>query len=511
MVLSASSALEVIDYIDEYHVDIVIADINMPVIDGLTLAKRLKEDNPRTKVIMLTGYDEFSYAKKGIDIGVDGYLLKPVDGEAIEQELERILREIKKDINQRALINEIMEQVKEEKPYLKERFLLDYIFGFVSEKELAHKCRYFGVKEDADSYQLAIIEFCQVKQDITDFNNAYETLYKWKAVLSDMLSVHVFSDSNRRVFLFGDGNDIDGNDLLYIIKGIKEDDSYDVKIGISSSVDTVFDYSKMLNEATDALNYSSIKGKNTICDYREIGIKVEGPFETTIDSVTLLSQQLDKLKLFIKSGLMDKMTSVIDEIFEMTAIRMNRDKGNGVSILKAEMASIISLIQQLVYSTSKESQEVIKTRLEDDGNTMSMDYSEVDSIPKAKEMLLSYLNSICQCMIEDGQKKNLDMVDKVLVYINENYCNSNLSLKATAAEFFINPDYLSRIFKKKLNVSFKEYVFNKRMERAVKLIAETELRSYQIGEAVGIIDPNYFSVCFKKYMNMSISDYKKKS
>ncbi len=195
---------------------------------------------------------------------------------------------------------------------------------------------------------------------------------------------------------------------------------------------------------------------------------------------------------------MDKMTSVIDEIFEMTAIRMNRDKGNGVSILKAEMASIISLIQQLVYSTSKESQEVIKTRLEDDGNTMSMDYSEVDSIPKAKEMLLSYLNSICQCMIEDGQKKNLDMVDKVLVYINENYCNSNLSLKATAAEFFINPDYLSRIFKKKLNVSFKEYVFNKRMERAVKLIAETELRSYQIGEAVGIIDPNYFSVCFKK-------------
>ncbi len=154
-----------------------------------------------------------------------------------------------------------MEQVKEEKPYLKERFLLDYIFGFVSEKELAHKCRYFGVKEDADSYQLAIIEFCQVKQDITDFNNAYETLYKWKAVLSDMLSVHVFSDSNRRVFLFGDGNDIDGNDLLYIIKGIKEDDSYDVKIGISSSVDTVFDYSKMLNEATDALNYSSIKGK----------------------------------------------------------------------------------------------------------------------------------------------------------------------------------------------------------------------------------------------------------
>ncbi len=97
MVLSASSALEVIDYIDEYHVDIVIADINMPVIDGLTLAKRLKEDNPRTKVIMLTGYDEFSYAKKGIDIGVDGYLLKPVDGgEAIEQELERILREIKK-------------------------------------------------------------------------------------------------------------------------------------------------------------------------------------------------------------------------------------------------------------------------------------------------------------------------------------------------------------------------------------------------------------------------------
>lgn len=107
------------------------------------------------------------------------------------------------------------------------------------------------------------------------------------------------------------------------------------------------------------------------------------------------------------------------------------------------------------------------------------------------------------------RKKDENIIDAINAYMLENIGNSELSQKGTAEKFFLNPSYLSRMYKKQMGVSFKERLFKLRMEEAVELLKTTDMKVYEIGSQVGIEDPNYFSLCFKKFMNMSVSEYRK--
>lgn len=90
-----------------------------------------------------------------------------------------------------------------------------------------------------------------------------------------------------------------------------------------------------------------------------------------------------------------------------------------------------------------------------------------------------------------------------------NYPTHELSLSSVAKAFFLNPSYLSRTFKKEAGVSFSEYLTTVRMEKAIRLLMEKDMKSFEIADAVGISDPNYFGTCFKKYTGVSVSDYRK--
>lgn len=95
------------------------------------------------------------------------------------------------------------------------------------------------------------------------------------------------------------------------------------------------------------------------------------------------------------------------------------------------------------------------------------------------------------------------MINKVLLYINANFCDYTLSLKTVAANFYLNDCYLSRIFKQHTGANLTEYVTQKRMEKARLLLRETDLKSYEISEVVGINDPHYFAQCFKRQYGQS--------
>ena len=96
-------------------------------------------------------------------------------------------------------------------------------------------------------------------------------------------------------------------------------------------------------------------------------------------------------------------------------------------------------------------------------------------------------------------------------YIRKNYADPELSLTSVAEQFYFNPSYLSRIFKKQTGQHFSEFLYQIRMKKAVELACETEQKSYQIASAVGIKDANYFSICFKKFTGKTISEYRKEN
>lgn len=106
-------------------------------------------------------------------------------------------------------------------------------------------------------------------------------------------------------------------------------------------------------------------------------------------------------------------------------------------------------------------------------------------------------------------RKSKKVIDEITEYVRLNFSDSNLSLSDIASRFYVNPSYLSRIFKQETGQSFTEYILRLRMEKAVEFLKETQMKAYQVAEVVGIKDPYYFSNCFKKFTGVSVNDYKK--
>ena len=102
-----------------------------------------------------------------------------------------------------------------------------------------------------------------------------------------------------------------------------------------------------------------------------------------------------------------------------------------------------------------------------------------------------------------------DIIIKAKKYIDNNLGNNELSLSLIAKHLYLNPSYLSRMFKKEIGINFVEYLTKIRMEKAIELLKEGCMKAFEIADCIGISDPNYFSTCFKKYTGLSISEYKK--
>ena len=106
-------------------------------------------------------------------------------------------------------------------------------------------------------------------------------------------------------------------------------------------------------------------------------------------------------------------------------------------------------------------------------------------------------------------KKVNQAIEDIKNYMHENMSDPDMSLSHTAKKFFMNGSYLSRIFKQETGYTFVEYLTKIRMEKAIKLLKETDMKAYQVAESVGISNPHYFSICFKKWTGVSVNDFKK--
>ncbi|HZG86091.1 response regulator transcription factor [Paenibacillus sp.] len=120
----------------EQRVDLVLADINMPIMNGLELISKLRSALPDAKVVILTGHDEFSYAQEAIRLQVDDYLLKPVQPEQLSQVLAKLTEELERERRQEAHLNAASKQIEKNLTLLRERFCLEWVDGTLAEEEI---------------------------------------------------------------------------------------------------------------------------------------------------------------------------------------------------------------------------------------------------------------------------------------------------------------------------------------------------------------------------------------
>ncbi|MCF0146872.1 MAG: response regulator [Clostridium sp.] len=444
-------------------VDIIVTDINMPKLTGLELINEIKKINSNTRFTILSGYDEFNYAKEAIRYGVESYILKPIDEEELQEAMSRIVKGL--DLK------------KKEKNILldKNKKTIQYLEGMLDENFIYNMEEPISIDIYNKIYTVANIKILRRENEdnkiyIEDIierntNDKFEMLYKY----------------DDQVILVNSWNeDMSRKDIINYYENIKqaliEESNNDIFIGVGDTAFDIKDIRKSYKVASEFKKYILTEGVNT-CIYKEKirDIKENNKsFKDEIDYINKLIIEKDKksLKKYI-SEIIGNKNLTPKNIYDFS-IR------------------VIILIDQISDEFNIE-----KKYGEDSLSNTIIELCNESTRKSVKAFIFREVEDIIEAMSDDTVKYS-PVVQQIVHIVNEKYYEE-LSLKTLAYQYNVNSSYLGQIFSKEIGCSFSEYLNKAKNIKAKELILNTNMRINDIAKEVGYIDTSYFYRKFKKY------------
>jgi two-component system response regulator YesN len=461
--------------------EIVITDIRMPDIDGLTLAKLIRQECEQTKIIILSGYDDFNYAKTAIKIGVSGYLLKPLD----ETELTLLLNQLKEEIS----LQQISETRKEKVigNALNHKIISQLLSNKMPEKKqldsLGHRLQLIIAKPDTP-----FIMGCTE-------NTKFETTFK---------KLSIFFRNNTSLHF----EQLFEETAIFVIEAsehpvIKREALVSVNVNssfsmiISPIISDPATLREVYNYIRTALDIDILFGlPGSIYCYQVIPSNMVKP--------PLYEFDFEKCKKEISEAMLSMNDMAIQELFSrfLTELRKNRTH------ISAEMARMFWK-RLAVYSRSilKELFQANMDILEDfDFGCGLMEH--LPSMQAISEHLYSLLRSALSSIYETPWKNMPIIMRQIILYVRANACRE-ISLKQVAEQFYLNQSYLSRIFREKTGTTFWAYVTDIRIEKARGMLKNECLSLNEIAIQCGFNSVKRLHAVFKKKLGCTPGTYRK--
>lgn len=500
----AGDGIEGIRMIRELRPHIVITDINMPEIDGLTMIKDTKQLLPGSKIIILTGYRDFEYIQEAIRLGAFDYILKPSKIE----DLTAIVNKATAELQQGCLLEEELTRLKkhfESKiPVLRQKLLYDIMFRINTRKE--------EILEELKLYDFSIGDFTIMAVETDDDGqesgkSQYERhLYRFGIINTfeemlgaDFKTADVPINSRTTVFIIqqkeaGEG-DISGRlykDAVSLQELVRNCFNFTVTISISTMGSGPFQLADKAREALEALDYKFYMGKNTIILYEDL----KSFYKSTDFSV--LEHYEKVLVQKVRSGNGESVSQVLKDILKC----VNECKLDKESIRKFYWNAI-----NMIYTLPA------AMKLDEEGR-LNRGITEIFGILEQCESVME-LNGILEELavnmanrINSFNRKTINStLQKAMDYINRNY-SEPITLNEVAEHTYVSIYYLSRMFTKELGKNYVDYLNEVRIEKAKEYLRDSGYKTYEIAELVGIKDAHYFSKLFKKYTGVTPSEYK---
>lgn len=463
VVATANNGEEALKKLKEEKAHIVITDINMPVMTGLDLIKEVKGKDNKTNFIILSGYDEFSYAKKAIEYGVDSYILKPIDEEELEKTLIKLLARIEKS-------------KKEKKDVLyKNTKLLQFISGKINKEEIFKIEDELNIPLSGKSYTVSSIILNKKNED-GKYINIDEIIEKYSGKTYELL--HKFD--GQTILINSWDLDVKNEEVSKYFNFIKDKlvESIEGDVFIA-----VGDVTKDIDLLKNSLNSS-----NKLKKY----ILTEGT------NICLTSEDVTNIK--------DYKTNFSKEIERLNKIIIEKD-GSGAKMFLEGLIDDIALTPKNIYDLSirvvmlidKISDEfkVDKKYVKDSLSSNIVELCSESTRDSIKAFLVSEIEELISVMYSTT-KRYSPVVSQIVSNIEERY-SEELSLKTLAYQYNINSSYLGRIFTKEVGMSFSDYLNKVKNTKAKELILETNMKINDIAKAIGYTDTSYFYRKFKKY------------
>lgn len=504
MIGDAENGEEALELIEQLEPDVVMTDIRMPYMDGLTLARRIRQKYPSVKILIFSGYDDFEYAQQAIKLNVTEYILKPVNGEELTEILGRVRSNLDEEIEQRRNVALLQESYQKSLPIIREMFLNDLVRGKIEAEDIRPRLAEYGIDIlDAAKWIAMVID---VEKTEAAGSKALSLHQEWKLIpisvmrlVEDQLKGYcrfaIFNSSSGISILaaIDEANTQTGfiNLLGDICKECKRILELTITIGVGDGCDSLEQVSASYQAAVDALGYRAIVGTGSPIYINDVEPVSRG-------KLILDSRDETALIAAIKFGPPEKIRAAA----RLIAGRMDGAKVHARQY-QAYMLSVVNCLTRLVQQYDLNLAEIF----DPEQNYFNLPETLLDPA-YFEEWIVRAGSRLNAVMNQKRDNTTKQVVMQAREYIQEHYRNPDLSVETICQQLHLSPAYFSTIFKKETGQTYIAYLTELRLSKAVELLQETDDKTYVIAAKVGYQEQNYFSYVFKKRFGVSPTKFR---
>ena len=492
--------------------DLLITDIKMPFMDGLTLARLAKKEVPGLKVVILSGYDDFNYAKQAINIGVEDYLLKPITKNALIERLTEIRSRYEDEKTQREYYEKFHREMQAYEKNSSRDFFEALVSGSLDMMEVYKRAEKLGLDIVAESYNILIFTMnCN-----EDFSGQREGYSSWEAESLEMLEKfftgHPFAMLFRSnvfsygVLIKGEKNSIRENTRICVeeIRKIfdRKEDNKEWFVAVGESVERLSQIQKSYHSASRAFSQRYLYDGKVLC-YDEM-LAMEKKDVTNDDSEYLQKVDVNALnptilQKFLSNGLLEETKNFVQDYFYAIGQEPMESVVFRSYVILNVRFSVLSFLKELGCDTKTLEPEDTEEILAESGRNME------STIAYAEKLV----SQAIQLRDRNSGNKNRSILKTAVDFIDQHYMEEDMSLNKAANAANVSANHFSALFSQNMGQTFIEYLTSLRMDKAKEYLRCTGMRSSEIAGEVGYKDAHYFSYLFKKTQGMTPSDYRK--
>ena len=486
--------------IQKLHVDILLTDIKMPFMDGLELSRLVRANRPEIKVVILSGYDDFSYAQQALSLGVTDYLVKPLKPDDLLKTLDRAAKMIDMERKQRKSLSALEELASESLELNRQRFLSQLCCGFLPLPIIETKCRQLHLNLSASCYVGCILQ-------IQEFGRAETEEESYLTFVDCSSAIRAYAQERKGCFWYSEGV----NQFRFLLLG-EEANMLEEADRFFASLQELLQQQFHLSKIWAVIGAPCLQISELYTSMLSAQVAVSLLPQTAHGEVV-------RAAACGQSFTNAQYTSAEKELFRsLLATGTVKDVPNFVASMteKLEQENLSHLYLSYVCLD-------ILSAVTDFAHELGCAAQDIPdfSIPNVMQLfdcgqdLSGFQNALREMAIQainlrDQSRggKNNDMICQAKMYIQQHYNDPELDLSAVSQQINMNATYFSALFKRETGQCFIEYLTFLRMTRAKELLKATQKRTSDIAFEVGYNDQNYFSKLFKKYTGTSAREFR---
>ena len=478
---------EALDLLPSILPDVVITDICMPLVDGLELTRHLREHYPSVFVVILTGFNEFSYAQQAVKLRVNDFVLKPIAPKDFCAVLSKIAGELAERDSQRNNMRNLQTRANQAETMLRNALFRHLLRGAIPADELQQSAARAGLRTEYPVYCTLCGQPCRPVQGVTDTQHLQDLAQEVASRFSGCASGLV--DDHYTVLLLGGKTKDEVTQRAkdagtMLATSISRVCGVPAQAGIGSCCSDFSGLHRCLKEAFHALGYGFTAKHAVIVDHLALAAerppRPDNPLPNEREILkALLSHDESGAKL------------LLDRLFD-AFVRRGLHQSACVPPLERLRFALMDMVPAESLGAAPQIPPVDQ-------------WFQAESVRQAYQQLLSFLHQLLTPSAEDPAAQ---CVERAKGYIQQRFHDCEFSLPELLSLLNVSKSYFSSVFKNQTGQTFVEYLTAVRMEKAKQLLLSTNFSTQEIAERIGFTDPHYFSVTFKRHMGKTPKEYR---